>query len=66
MADIIKQIQDISIEIDMHQLQQFRIAIDEFNAMVADGLTTHRGYNLQSIEQAKDIGINYSVATNDA
>ena len=66
MADIIKQIQDINIKIDKHQLQRFRNAINEFNSMVADGITTHRGYNLRSIEQDKNIGINYSAATNNA
>lgn len=61
MADIIKQIQDINIDVDKCQLQQYKSAIDKFNSMVAEGLTTRRGYNLQSIEQVKNIGINYSI-----
>ena len=50
MADIIKQIQDINIDVDKCQLQQYKSAIDKFNSMVAEGLATRRGYNLQSIE----------------
>lgn len=61
MADIIKQIQDINIDVDKCQLQQYKSAIDKFNSMVAEGLATRRGYNLQSIEQVKNIEINYSI-----
>lgn len=52
MADIIRDIQEIHIEVDTKQIQQYENAIKEFNSLVGNGLAIKRGYNIRTIEQS--------------
>lgn len=52
MADIIRDIQEIHIEVDTKQIQQYENAINEFNSLVENGLAIKRGYNIRTIEQS--------------
>lgn len=52
MADLIKEIQELHVDIDSGQVQQYENAINDFNSLIEKGLISNRGYNIRTIEQS--------------
>ena len=52
MSNIIREIEELHIDLDSNQMKQYKNAIDEFNSLIDKGVTTNRGYNIKTIEQS--------------
>lgn len=52
MANVVKDIQELQMDLDTQQMQQYESAINEFNLLIEKGVVKKRGYNIKTIEQS--------------